>query len=102
MVIMDINKDLIPYSFDLELSGKLYTFEIRYNKEYDFFTYDLSVQGEIILDGIKIMYGRNLFEGYGHLDTPREFIMPLQESDSIDRITFENLNENVFIWVVSV
>lgn len=94
-MIIDINKNLIPYRFSLEL----YEFTIRYNKEHDFFTVDLSLDDKIIVQGEKIVYGKALFSHLQHLNIPQEIIIPLEIADKIDRITFDNFNESVFLYL---
>ena len=64
-MIIDINKALCPYQFDIQLDGTTYTMEIRYNNEFDYFTVDLSVGEETIINGEKILYGKELFHRQG-------------------------------------
>ena len=43
---IEINKNLIPYRFDIVLAGRAYTFFVDYNRTACFFTvslYDLSL-----------------------------------------------------------
>lgn len=98
MMIIDINKNLIPYAFDIELD-KVYTLTIQYNKEYDFFTVDLSLDDKMVVEGDKIVYGRALFSHLRHLDIPSIPIVPLEIADSETRVTWDNLGEKVFLYL---
>ena len=73
-----IQKDLIPYTFDITLGGRTFTFDIRYNAARDFFTVDLLRDEEIIVIGEKIVYGRVLFLNQQHLDA-HHTIRPIHE-----------------------
>ena len=41
MEYIEIDKDLIPYEFIIELDNDEYKLDVRYNETYDFFTVDL-------------------------------------------------------------
>lgn len=97
-MIIDINKNLIPYTFDIELDD-IYIFTIRYNKEYDFFTVDLSLADEILVVGEKLVYGRPLFAHLRHLKVPSIPIVPVEIADNEQRVTFNNLGEKVFLYL---
>ena len=100
MNYIDINKDLIPYTFDITLESETYTFRINYNSIADFFTVDLSKNGEVIIVGEKLVYAKPLFLTTELKDTPKIDILPFDLSGKADRITFENLNESVFLYLV--
>jgi len=96
---INIRKDLIPYNFDITLNGKTFTFVIKYNARHDFFTVDLLRNDELIVPGEKIVYGRVLFLNQQHLDVPTVPIIPYDRSLNEDRVTWDNLNETVFLWI---
>lgn len=100
MEYIAIEKDLIPYRFDIAIGGKTFTFEIHYNAEHDFFTVDLYRNEQLIAAGIKVVYGRPLFWGLEYLDVPQVPIIPLDLSGQADRVSWDNLNETVFLWLV--
>lgn len=100
MEYIDINKSLIPYSFDITLVGETYTFEVNYNSKYDFFTIDLLKNNEVIVLGEKLIYGKPLFTSSQHKDIPKIDLLPYDLSDSTERITFDNMNESVFLYMV--
>jgi hypothetical protein len=101
MEYIEIEKDLIPYRFDIAIKGKTYTLEIHYNVENDYFTVDLYRNGQLVIAGAKIVYGRPLFDAHRYLDVPPVQIVPLDLSGQTDRVTWDNLNETVFLWLVN-
>jgi hypothetical protein len=101
MEYVEIEKDLIPYEFDIVIGGKTYTFLLNYNAEYGFFTVDLHRNGNLIVAGEKIVYGRPLFFSCRHLEIPTIPILPYDMSGNEAQVTWDNLNETVFLWLVS-
>lgn len=97
---IDIDKDLIPYSFDITLEGETYTFEVNYNDLKDFFTINLLKNDEVIVLGEKLVYGKPLFLTSSHKDIPKIDIIPFDLSQQTERITFENFNKQVFLYLV--
>lgn len=100
MNYIDINKDLIPYKFDITLVGETYTFDVKYNTLKDYFTVDLYKNDEVIVLGEKLVYGKPLFLNSQHKDIPKVGILPLDLTNKTERITFENLNKEVFLFLV--
>ncbi len=98
-MIIDINKDLCPYQFDIQLGGTTYTTEIRYNNEFDYFTVDLSIGETIIINGEKILYGRELFQSHKHLNVPSDIVV-FDASDEQIRAGYEQLGETVFLYMM--
>lgn len=101
MEYIEIEKDLIPYRFNVRIENKVYTFEIHYNTVNDYFTVDLYRNDQLIIAGVKVVYGRPLFAAHMYLDVPQIPIIPLDQSGQVDRVTWDNLNETVFLWLVS-
>lgn len=100
MEYIEIDKDLIPYRFDITLKEETYTFDVNYNYLKDYFTIDLFKNGEIIVLGEKLIYGKPLFLSAQYRDIPKVEIIPLDLSNQTERITFENLNNEVFLYIV--
>ena len=98
MKYIDIDKNLIPYEFEISLANELFKMKVNYNEEYDYFTLDLSKDDISIINGEKLVYGRPLF--LASLDKPKVDILPFDVTGTIERITFENLNEEVFLFLV--
>lgn len=100
MKYIAIDKNLIPYEFDISLKGETFRFKVDYNFSYDFFTINLYKNGEVIVLGEKLVYGRPLFLPCLHKDIPKIFIIPYDLSGNSNRITFESLNKQVFLYLV--
>ena len=97
---IEINKDLIPYEFVVALGEEDFTLDIRYNELYDFFTVDLYKDETLIVAGEKIVYGMPLFAStYNPVTHPAPTIVPLDPSGNERTVTFENLNETVFLII---
>ena len=98
-MIIDINKDLCPYQFGIQLDGTTYTMEIRYNNEFDYFTVDLLIGEETIINGEKILYGRELFQSHKHLNVPNDIVV-FDASDEQIRAGYGKLGETVFLYLM--
>lgn len=100
MNIIEIDKDLIPYTFEIELANEIFVFEIDYNEQYDFFTVTLYKNDVLLVQSEKMVLNRPLFVGIADIGLPKVKIIPV--SNSKKRITFDNLGESVFLEVVDV
>lgn len=96
---IEIDKDEIPYSFEIELAGEVFEIEVNYNQTYDFFTVDLFKDGGVLVIGEKLIINRPLFENRVNIDLPKVQIIPKDRANSTTRITYENMNETVFLYV---
>lgn len=99
MEYIEIDKNKIPYEFELSIENETYQFEVMYNTLGDFFTINLYKNFEPIRYGEKLVYNGVLFEGLEYLPIPKMRFRPYDTTNTADRITFENLNEDVFIYV---
>ncbi|OAB46059.1 phage baseplate plug family protein [Paenibacillus glacialis] len=100
MNYIDIEKNLIPYRFDVSLSDEVFTFEVNYNEDYDFFTVDLERDGEILIVGEKLIYAMPLFYDVMDHRFPKVSIIPYDESENSIDVTWETLSESVFLYVI--
>lgn len=100
MKFININKSKIPYRFELNLKNETFQFEILYNTLGDFFTINLFKNHNLVRYGEKIVYGVPLFNGLEHLEIPKVVINPLDTTERAVEVTFENLNEDVFLYVL--
>ncbi|MCY6957900.1 phage baseplate plug family protein [Clostridium brassicae] len=105
MGTIEIDKDLIPYRFDLELSNKIYTFVIKYNFISDFFTIDLLIDDKILVQSEKIVLNEQLFkdlyedsEGNLNEDFFTEALIFKSSNKNINEITFVNLQDEVKLF----
>lgn len=94
-----IDKSLIPYSFEIELGGYMYTFVVKYNSFSDLFTLTLYKDKTLICTE-PLMYGKRLFEDFYIVGKhPAVDIVPLDESGKENTITWENFGETVFLTI---
>lgn len=100
MDYIDIEKALIPYRFDISLADELFTFEVHYNPEYDFFTIALEKNGETLAVGEKVVYGMPLFYDIQDNRFPKVPIVPYDESEQNSAVTWKTLGESVFLYVL--
>lgn len=100
MNYIDIDKSKVPYEFEMEFDGEIYQFEILYNSFADFFTANLFKNHEPVIMGEKIVLHQPLFDGYEHLNIPMLIVIPYDTTEEALRITYENLNEDVFLYVL--
>lgn len=99
MMYIEIDKESVPYVFDIELEDKIFTIEIRYNSSFDFFTIDLYYDDEPILLGEKLTLNVDTFDIIRHKDLIIKPIIPMDRSNIALKITWENINDSVF-WEV--
>lgn len=98
--IIEVDKSLIPYSFDILLAAELFNLEFHYNKTADLFTVTLSKNGEVLVYNEPIMYGMPLFSDVYVSDVfPAPDIIPLDESGEENKVTYENFGETVFLTI---
>lgn len=98
--IIEVNKSLIPYSFDILLEDELFTFGIDYNKKYDVFIASLEKNGDVICEGEPLVYGMPLFKDmYRAGDFPAVDIVPLDISGQQKDITYSNFGDTVFLTI---
>ncbi|SFJ44416.1 hypothetical protein SAMN02799624_04544 [Paenibacillus sp. UNC496MF] len=96
---IDIEKELIPYRFDVSLAGVLFTFEINYNAEDDYFTVDLERDQGVLVTGEKIVYGLPLFVDVADSRFPAISITPLDSSRATDTVSMATLSGTVFLYI---
>ncbi len=95
-----IDKESIPYKFDITLGAEAYTLDVNYNKTFDFFTIGLYKQGVKICAGEPLVYGMPLFRNsYRPGDYPPLDMIPLDESGKESRVTWDNFGVSVFLTV---
>ncbi len=104
---LPIEKELIPYSFEIALTGKTYTIGINYNESSDRFTVDLSINDIMLVQGEKIIYGNPLFEslqrdnnGNFNEDFFQEVLFPFDFSRESTSVNLDNLQVSTFIWIL--
>ena len=100
MQYIELNKELIPYTFSIVLNKEIFDFRVDYNNTASLFTMSLWKDGKLLCNGEPIIYGKELF---GDIKTrgnfPKVRIIPIDESGENDSVTFDNLSETVFLSV---
>lgn len=98
--VININKELIPYTFDILLGGKTFTIRVDYNATGDLFVLSLYKDKQLIRAGQPLIYGKKLWETVRVTkDFPLESIVPFDESGESIAVSFNNLNETVFLVI---
>lgn len=100
MEYIDVDKALIPYFFEIDIKNEIYKIKIDYNNRHDFFTVDLFKDEKVIIVGEKLVYGKPLFLSSTYEKIPSTPIVPLDLTNQTNKITFENLNEQVFLFLI--
>jgi hypothetical protein len=99
---MPIDKEAIPYRFEVDLSDEIFTFEVHYNARFDYFTVDIEKGGEVILYGAKLVYGNPLFNFLSDPRLPKVTITPMDEAKAEKRAGYNQLGETVYLVVEDV
>lgn len=95
-----IDKNMIPYSFDILLGAEWFNFDVNYNQTQDLFTVTLSKDDNVLIYNEPVVYGVKLFSDvYEAGKIPAVDIIPLDESGQETAVTWENFNETVFLCV---
>lgn len=97
---IQINKKLIPYTFDIILGGEVFEIGIKYNEFADLFTISLTKNKELICAGEPVVYGVPLFRDiYVNDKYPVLRIVPYDESNENKQVAWDNFNETVFLVI---
>lgn len=100
---IQINKDIVPYKFNILLTNQLFTVSVNYNEKHDFFTVGLELNGETVCEAEPVVYGVPLFKDiYQNGKFPALDIIPLDESGEQNTVTFENFNDTVFLIIDNI
>lgn len=97
---LDIEKEKIPYVFEVSLQGNTYEMEINYINEGDYFTVDLIKDNRVLIEGEKILYRKPLFTSILYKDIPNLSIIPYDLREEEKRITYENFYESIFLYLI--
>jgi hypothetical protein len=102
---IEITKSELPEKFDFDLGAETFTLGFNYNDTGGFFTIDLLKPNEIeseatpIVLGEKLVLGKPLWSDFSSFELPAPQLIPLDISGTEDRITWENMNEKVFLYI---
>lgn len=105
MGTIEIDKNLIPCSFDITLSGRTYTFNFNYNVDFDFFTVDLILGDKVLVSSEKMILNQCLFKEAAedaehniNPDFPEEILFAGSTDDSIQRVSYDNFGDSVLLY----
>lgn len=100
MYVIEIKKDVIPYTFKILLGSDWYECRVDYNNTGNLFTISLSKDGAELCAGEPIIYGVPLFNDLTTRgDFPTVTITPLDESGEYNAVTYDNLSSLVMLTV---
>ena len=98
--IIEIEKEMLPYSFDIVLAGEEFTMEIMYNNAAELFTITLSKDEKVLVYNEPIIYGHELFSDIYKADLfPAISIVPLDEAGNEKEVTYNNFCKTVFLTI---
>lgn len=94
---IEINKDLVPYQFNILLADEWFELYVGYNKTADMFTVSLYKDDELVSTEPLIL-GAPLFQD---VYQPGKFpaIMMVPYGPTERAVTFENMGESVFLTI---
>lgn len=98
---IEIDKEMIPYQFDITLAEQPFTISADYNKAADLFTVSLyDSNGMLLSAGEPLIYGRPLFQDvYRSGKFPALDLVPLDESGHDNAVTWDNFGKTVFLTI---
>lgn len=100
MQYIEIEKELIPYTFEITLGMEVFVFDVLYNDREELFTVNLyDTDRNPLAYGEPLIYGEVLFNAVRDLDFPIVEIRPIDESGKETAITFGNMNDTVLLAV---
>jgi len=96
---IEINKSLIPYYFNIQLGGKVFTLNVDYNQTHDLFTVGLADVDGVLCAAEPVVYGVPMFEVMRDRRFPDVVITPRDDSGTTTAVTHDNLGRTVFLTV---
>lgn len=104
--VIEIDKELIPYEFDILLADETFKIGINYNNTAELFVLSLSKLDEDtgeyveICVGEPIIYGQELWKDlYISSKYPSLSIVPIDESKESDSVTYDNFNRTIYLII---
>ena len=98
--IIEVDKELLPYNFNIVLAGEEFNMAFMYNKTADLFTCTLSKENEVLVYNEPVIYGVEMFaDVYKSGLFPMLAIVPLDEAGNETAVTYENFGKTVFLTI---
>ena len=96
---IEINKELVPYRFNILLADEWFELHINHNKLADMFTVGLYKDDELIASE-PLVLGEPLFQDIYQPDRfPSIALVPYDPSGDATKVTYENLGRSVFLTI---
>ncbi len=96
---IELQKDLMPYQFDILLADQWYSIYVQHNKTADLFTLTL-YKGEELITTEPLVLGERLFrDTYQPPRFPAINLAPYDASGTAKRLTWDNLGESVYLTI---
>lgn len=103
--VMPLDKERIPYGYEITFDDVVYEFFWTYNSQHDYFSVQLSQSDIILASAEKISLNIPMFEamnydtqGNRNLAYPKKLFLPVDISNLEKRITYGNFYKNIFIF----
>lgn len=98
--IIEVEKELLPYNFNIALAGDEFNMAFDYNKTAELFTCTLSKEDEVLVYNEPIIYGVEMFaDVYKSGLFPMLSIVPLDEAGNETAVTYDNFGKTVFLTI---
>lgn len=95
-----IEKEELPMEFEIELAGIDYFMGVNHNESQDILSVDLwDINHKPIVLGERLLLNERLWQDVIDERLPSIDLIPLDESQSADKITYQNFMETVFIYI---
>lgn len=109
MNYLPIDKNTVPYRFEIQIIGITYAFEVFYNTTGDFFTVNLYKGEQLLYAGEKVDYNRYLFGTRlengkiitNHPDIPRVILVPFDPAEKAKRVGWNELGDQVRVFILT-
>lgn len=86
-------------TFSLSLNGQQYTFTVRYNSRYGIWVMDISQGGTLILAGIGLLAGVDIYQQFPELPIKNAYVVDL-ENHHLDA-SADNLGSRVKLFILT-
>lgn len=96
---IEIEKDLLPYQFNILLAAEWFELYLNYNETADLFTISVFKEDELITTE-PLVFGVPLFvDTYQPPKFPAITLVPYDPNGLEQAVTYENLGETVFLSI---
>lgn len=97
--VIEINKELVPYSFNILLADEWFEIYISYNKTADMFTATIYRDDELISSAPMVLNEPLFRDVYQPTSFPSVELVPFDQSETAKAVSWENLGNTVFLTI---